>query len=75
MPYHQSAHTFLLNALTLLLLLALSVSVVRHDGLVEFTQLALNATMVVLKVLGVLHNTAQVFLHGRTGQRLKITVM
>lgn len=66
MSHHQPPHSLLLNALVLLLLLALSVGMIGGDGFGGLLDLRRDGAVVLLKVLGVLQNAVEVFLSGES---------
>lgn len=66
MSHHQPPHSLLLNALVLLLLLALSVGMIGGDGFGGLLDLRRDGTVVLLKVLGVLQDAVEVFLSGES---------
>ena len=60
--YHEPPHPLLLDALVLLLLLALCVGVVRGHRLGGLLDLPCDGAVVLLEVLGVLQDAIEVFL-------------
>lgn len=63
---HQPPHSFLFNALLLLLLLSLCISMVVHNRLVDASNLGQVIAVILLEIFAMLENCAQIFLKGRT---------
>ena len=69
--HHEPPHPLLLDALVLLLLLALRVGVVRGHGLRCLLDLGCDGAVILLEVLGVLQDAVEVFL---TTAKTKINI-
>lgn len=76
--HHQPAHSLLLNALILFLLLTLSVGVVGSNSFSGLLDLGCDGAVVLLKVLSVLQDAVEVFLsteesreHSNTAVKLR----
>lgn len=68
-PYHQSAHSLLLDPLGLFLLLPFGVGVPRGHCFGKLLDLPGHRAMVLLKIFCMLQNTVQVFLKDPKGSR------